>query len=330
MSSYIKYIGAVAVPAIGWMVSETLGSAVRIVMNDSATSKLVGGGGCVLAGGYVIAKSRIMTALYNKVCNHPQDRAIKLNACRTSIAVTGALIMAYGLWQCASGITELWQRNFSIEDSSKEADAFSPAYPTRELPGDRQIVEELTNKLRKCPEVDTLWKQVEEDGKFSIRLGTEDEIPSYANWDPLARTISVRRDLEPENHKLAHTLFELCNGKYFTAKLSEIGAQAIAGDLSRDDYHKKIVQAEWFSARCDHAIAKKCVNSQGWDWWVDLFRDKFSGPNPTWKTFESMWQDYIQDDSQKAHRDAITAQWNYGAKEAYCEKHPLAKDCTTL
>lgn len=272
------------------------------VMRDSAMSKIVGGVGCTLGGGYMVLKSgvhRILKAKFFGVTN--QERTVKPTTTRIITAVTGAAFMTYGVLSVASGVMELWHR---FRDNSQ----------------DLKRIESLSEKLQKCPAAHALWKEIENEAPFSIKLTDDTEIVG-ATWTPASRTIGISRKLNPDM-QLRMTLFEMCNARQ-NQNFLNILSRGINGEFSSDEYLKEMIHQEWHSATRHHQIAVKCIKSQGWQPVVDIYRFDF----PLWNNFEAMYEDYLQDPREAYHHAQYKEQWQTGMKEAYCKRHQLATEC---
>lgn len=188
---------------------------------------------------------------------------------------------------------------------------------------DRPVLEKLIQRLRACPEAEALWKDVENKGKFSVKLGSRAEIQYNARWETATRTIRVRR-VEPDDHKVAYTLFELCNGKFGHDKALTLGLQSQRGLVGRQEYITRMVEAEFDSVACHQTITDKCGGYPGWN------REHVPYHTSSMKhydTFEQSWQDYQNDPHGKVHIAYLARQWAKVNAGAYCRKHPNAAEC---
>ncbi|MDB6081443.1 MAG: hypothetical protein JWO53_715 [Chlamydiia bacterium] len=300
------------------MILSAVTSAFSYAMGDPSLSKIVAGVGYTVSGGYLIAKSSRFQSNQMKM---NKEKDVKNTITRVTSTAVGAAVMVYGLATVASGVHELYQRIATGRPS----------------PADEQFIKKLTESLKKCPQVKEQWEKVEEGGPFSIKLASKREVPADGSWNYVTREIELIRTVhddslsqqEKEGYQKTTLLFELCNGSELEKATKAQGIDQyswIKGEISKSEYVKKMIKAEREAVLCHHKIAKACVKSQKWPHWFDMFKERLEGP---WKTADSMYTSYLQNPSQKAHREALEDQWEIGMSEEYCRKHPRSSDCHT-
>jgi len=131
--------------------------------------------------------------------------------------------------------------------------------------------------------------------------------------------------LEPFDHKLQFLLFEACNAKN---NPSPFAAEIAQGDISQDEFLKKVIEKEYASAKTHHEIASVCVRDNGWHRNIDDYANYFKGKNAPWATFDKMYRDYLSDPRKQKHQELYRVTWDRIAKKNYCAKHPAADGCT--
>lgn len=354
VSSLLQFGAKVAMQVAAPVITTGIMATLSLAARNHSVGKIVGGVSCILGGSYIFVKSGVVqftSCKWLRQLQHEPKNKQPTSSIRTACAVTGVAMVTLGFTSIIIGAKELYDGTSEVDllpDQSLDQDellakrttsqAMNAAKPhlasqslfLRSQPRDGEVTQRVLNKLLQCPAGANLVRDVQSGGGFTIQLGSRDEIPSLANWEPAMRSVRILRDLEPDDNKLTQLTFELCNAKTASAKQIAGGTACRAGDLSQLEFMRRSVEAEYESTRCHHEVVSTCVTTNKWPQWTDFLREKFTGKKPAYRTIESAWLNYQNDPYLADHRSAVQAQWLQACKGAYCKKHPEDSDCSIL
>lgn len=250
-----------------------------------------------ILGGYSLYKSELISALWNRVWR--RDRGTELSVQKITLASFALINLYFGLSSVRATILEGL---------------------------DTATIEEIKRKILQCPPSKNLFEQVMAEGKVDFQLEDPRKLNGMAFWSVSKRKIILAR-AGSLSKKVAYAIFELCNAKHATPKLTKIYAQAVQGNLPLREFVKEIVTAEYPAAVCQHEIATRAIKSCQWERLTDLFAPQFAGANPLWRSVESMWEDYATSKIYKSHWMNYVRNWNEYYRAIFCAKHPFASEC---
>lgn len=274
-----------------------VGDALLVNLPYMPTGRLAVGALQAFLGGYSLYKSDLISAIWNKAWG--RDGRNELSVQKILLACFGMVNLYWGLSSVKVTILEGL---------------------------DAATIEEIKRKIMHCSASRDLFEQVMAEGKVEFQLEHPHQLNGMAFWSVSKRKIILAR-AGSSFKKLAYTVFELCNAKHATPKLTKIYAQAIHGELALKDFVKEIVTAEYPAAICQHEIATKAIKNCQWERITDLFAPQFAGSNPLWRSVEAMWQDYSTNKIYKSHWMNYVRNWNEYYRAIFCAKNPFAGEC---
>lgn len=212
-----------------------------------------------------------------------------------------AICVAYGLFEVALGISSLWT-HFK----------------------DREIVSQVTHRLRDCPAANDLWNNVQKEGPFSVRLYDGDQVQSDYFWEETTRIISLKRSLS-DTRKMIGALYELCNANQSHA-FKALEQPLRSGTMSFLTYAERVVKIEWRSMQCHHEVAAVCVQTGTWNSKLDYYGKTCQ----IWNSADSFWKNYMGTRTNEAHAQDMLQEWVKNALIPFCRKTPQADECRML
>lgn len=248
--------------------------------------------------------------------------------------VSGIALMALGAFTLASGINEFTHNDgINLPPDNQPLNAkdlqhwqLINRFKAFSQPGDSAVINTVISKLQSCPSAKKLWDNINAQGSMTVLLGDPQNVPSYAFWDSVTRTIVINRELQPNDQKLLWLLFESCNANH-DGPVQAILKDGYAGDLSSSEFLKRSIEVEYQSAKLHHEIVTSCTKSHGWDSRIDNYKSFFTGKNAPWRTFEKMWESYMSDPNREHHRATYQRAWEKQIKDSFCAKNPAHTDC---
>ncbi|MDB6082021.1 MAG: hypothetical protein JWO53_1293 [Chlamydiia bacterium] len=307
----VRIVKEAALPVI----TGTTISAISYFINHSAVSKIVGGVGCTLSGGYLLRKSKVIEIVKNQVVGAKEEQ-LKVSGGRVTAATAGAILAVYGIASMVLGVKELLYGSDTL------------IQPLTGSAGEITLVKDYTREMFKCPEIVELWqKAVKEGGAITIAYAAVKDFPHSAGWLPEQRQIVIRDDVIEESKRITMTLFELCNAHGGHTNTGEISAKCSQGDINLLEYTKQIMEIEFRSMKCHHTVITKCVQSQKWDSRMILYHKLFETSDSLEPHYEIFWDRYFRHPAKAGHRELFRKQWQGLCKPTYCQKHPQAEEC---
>jgi hypothetical protein len=333
-------VTSIAVPAL----ISAIPSMFFSLLQDRHLSKIVGGAGFAIGGGYLVCKSGVLRIARSKLFGkRPEEQVPSLTKERAVSAVAGGVMMLYGIQTCLVSIWELVQRKQAqdaelyaeylqrrsiCDETFDMQEKFEFTQKTKNLvtnpqatDKDPKIIENFVSFTRRCPEAVELSKKVEEGGAFRVQLFSESDLPSHAAWNGEDRVLYVNRNAHVLK-KIETYIFEQCNAMH-SWLFDEIELQVKAGDLSFDEYLEKKISVEFRSMECQHKVASVCVAKKLFPAPIDVYKEQFDENGPqALHTFERFWANYALNPIFKPHRDWYKNIYVLAFRDAFCAKNP--------
>lgn len=241
----------------------------------------------------------------------------------------GVGLIALGLFSVVSAISEFGSYSFESKEPALNWDPKELELAKRKIelvhsriePSDGSQIKAIISKLQSCPKGNELWKEINTKQEITVLFDTPINVPSHSYWEPKTGTIVIDRSLQPSDQKLQWLLYQSCSAKQDLSGnfLKNMEQKAMAGDLDRMQYLKKIASYQFKAIQDHYRIANECIKQNGWD--------KRINPYKSWKDFNEWWKNYASNSVYESSRNATLEIWNKKFKPFFCLKYPLHMDC---
>ncbi len=294
-----------------WGLNYTLNSAIpyaldfltNAVVQDPKMRDLALSVGMIGTGAALIHSSGILKPIQSWNWNTPNPHANeswKKTALRWSAAAVGAAGICCGVFNLVKEFVVPTEANPVLQTSD-----FSPTPAQTETPEssseppvesddshlsytDRLIRDAITT-LRSCPDADTLWKSVEQQGPFSVKY---DSSVFGADTNSETRTIRVASPMRTKD-SIEPLLFEVCNMKQ-SESLNALSKKAC--NLTADEFSKQTETMEYHSLISVYELILKC----GKEFW-DMNTDKIVMPEMA---------QVLKEADESLHTDICRLRWH--------------------
>lgn len=272
-------------------------SLAHLGLQDCRTGKVVAGIGLTVLGTSLLIFSGLPKNLNSRIWSVTNNESAPKSTVRWGMAAAALLIIMYGIYNIAVGILEL---TYSSTQLHKAVDDKIISQPYDEKACDLKIARGKKLFLS-CPHARKLWNDVERNGGFTVRCGTDADAPVGAKVWVETRIIVVAHSNKEMVSPLLFELNNLKNAKGLSATtLNKCG-------IDIESYVRTVEELEYQTARATYEISNSCFKEGYWTQDLIQYHDAFNGKSARndWSSFEG----YLKSQEMYGHADLYRMEW---------------------